>query len=122
MPSGVQYMEMSFVARESTWISSSIRKITGDLIPCLMLDNTSAVKIATNCSRKNSRRVQKKFHLINEMIVKQQLTLQWTIQKNRRQTDIFMKKLAKVKAQRFCKGNWNKGVAEGSVMENAIRF
>ncbi|MBW0508392.1 hypothetical protein O181_048107, partial [Austropuccinia psidii MF-1] len=97
-------MAMSFAAKTRTWISQNVAAITGKITPILLSDNQSAVKIATNSgSRKNSRHIQREFHLINELITNQQVRIKW-ITSGDQKADIFTKKLAKIKVNEFCKG------------------
>ncbi|MBW0471448.1 hypothetical protein O181_011163 [Austropuccinia psidii MF-1] len=99
-----EYMVMSFAAKTRTWISQNVAAITGKITPLLLSDNQSAVKIATNSgSRKNSRHIQREFHLINELITNQQVRIKW-IASGDQKADIFTKKLAKIKVNEFCKG------------------
>ncbi|MBW0462591.1 hypothetical protein O181_002306 [Austropuccinia psidii MF-1] len=92
-----EYMEMSFAARAGMCISQSITPITRRITPTLLLDNQLAVKITNDSgSRKNSRHIKCKFHLINEMIVNKEVTIKW-ITSREQKVDIFTKKQAKVK-------------------------
>ncbi|MBW0525811.1 hypothetical protein O181_065526 [Austropuccinia psidii MF-1] len=99
-----EYMAMSFAERERMWISQCVSPITGRIMPILLSDNQSAVKIASDSgSRKNSRHIKREFHLINKMIVNNKVTIKWITTREQR-ADIFTKKQAKVKVDEFCKG------------------
>ncbi|MBW0472233.1 hypothetical protein O181_011948 [Austropuccinia psidii MF-1] len=73
-----EYMAISLAAKAGTWISQNIAAITGNITPLLLSDNQSAVKIATNSwSRKNSRHIQREFHLINELVTNEHVPIKW---------------------------------------------
>ncbi|MBW0505952.1 hypothetical protein O181_045667 [Austropuccinia psidii MF-1] len=78
-----EYMAMSFAEKAGSWISQNISVITGNITPLLLSDNQSAVKIATNRgSRKNSRQIQHKFHLINELVTNEHVCIKWIASEN----------------------------------------
>ncbi|MBW0528188.1 hypothetical protein O181_067903 [Austropuccinia psidii MF-1] len=100
-----EYMAMSFAVRAGMWISQCVTPITARITPILLLHNQLAVKIANDSgSRKNLRHIKREFHLINEMIVNNKVTIKW-ITTREQKADIFTKKQAKVKVDdEFCKG------------------
>ncbi|MBW0540467.1 hypothetical protein O181_080182 [Austropuccinia psidii MF-1] len=96
-----EYMALSFAARAGMWISQAIGIAMPGLIPTLLSDNRAAIRIAENSgSRKNSRHIQREFHLVNELIIKNQVTITWVDSKNQK-ADIFTKRLGKLKVKKF---------------------
>ncbi|MBW0500194.1 hypothetical protein O181_039909 [Austropuccinia psidii MF-1] len=96
-----EYIALSFAARASMWLSHTIKIALPGMIPTLISDNKAAMKIAENSgSRKNSRHIQREFHLINELLTKNHVTIAWIDSENQR-ADIFTKKLGRLKVKKF---------------------
>ncbi|MBW0479252.1 hypothetical protein O181_018967 [Austropuccinia psidii MF-1] len=86
-----EYMALSFGAKEALWLLRNIEGVTGPIVPTILSDNQSAVKIAGNAgSRKRSRHIEREFHIINELIVKKRVRLEWVDTKNQL-ADIYKK-------------------------------
>ncbi|MBW0529651.1 hypothetical protein O181_069366 [Austropuccinia psidii MF-1] len=96
-----QYMALSFGEREALWLLHNIEVVVGQIVPTILLDNQSAVKIAGNVgSRKKSRHIEREFHIINELIVMKKVSLEWVPTRSQL-VDIFTKALGRIKLQTF---------------------
>ncbi|MBW0537860.1 hypothetical protein O181_077575 [Austropuccinia psidii MF-1] len=96
-----EYMALSFAARAGIWLSQTIGVIHKGIVPILISDNKAAIQIASDSgSKKNSRHIQREFHLINELLTKKQVMISWT-KSEEQKADIFTKKLGKLKVKRF---------------------
>ncbi|MBW0506608.1 hypothetical protein O181_046323 [Austropuccinia psidii MF-1] len=118
-----EYMALSFAAKESIWLINNFKEILQATRPTLLSDNKSAIQIADNASsRKKSRHIQHEFHIINELVVKKKVYLEWTDSGNQL-ADIFTKPLGKINVAKFQKSMedlWG-GVLKNpkKVLENA---
>ncbi|MBW0506605.1 hypothetical protein O181_046320 [Austropuccinia psidii MF-1] len=110
-----EYMALSFAGKESIWLINNFKEILQATRPTLLSDNKSAIQIADNASsRKKSRHIQRKFHIINEFVVKKKVYLEW-IDSGNQLADIFTKPLGKINVAKFQKsmeGLW------GGVLKN----
>ncbi|MBW0501019.1 hypothetical protein O181_040734 [Austropuccinia psidii MF-1] len=96
-----EYMALSFAARMGMWLSQMVKIALPDIVPTLISDNKAAIRIAENSgSQKNSRHIQREFHLINELLVKNHVAITWIDSENQ-QADIFTKKLGRLKVKKF---------------------
>ncbi|MBW0484569.1 hypothetical protein O181_024284 [Austropuccinia psidii MF-1] len=96
-----EYMALSFAAKEGLWLAQNIDGILGKIQPTLLSDNKSAIQIATNAvSRKKSRHIQREFHIINEMVIKGEVEIEW-IPTTEQMVDIYTKILGKAKVKDF---------------------
>ncbi|MBW0539433.1 hypothetical protein O181_079148 [Austropuccinia psidii MF-1] len=96
-----EYMALSFAARAGIWLSQAINTVFDGIVPTLISDNKAAIQIASDSgSRKNSRHIQREFHLINELLTTKRVTISW-IKSEDQKADIFTKRLGKLKIKRF---------------------
>ncbi|MBW0541875.1 hypothetical protein O181_081590, partial [Austropuccinia psidii MF-1] len=94
-----EYMAMSFASRACLWISQGLIGIAGHFTPTLLSDNKAAIQIVGDSgSRKNSRHIRQEFHLTNELLVTNQIKIQW-INTAKQKADIMTKALGKIKVQ-----------------------
>ncbi|MBW0527798.1 hypothetical protein O181_067513 [Austropuccinia psidii MF-1] len=73
-----EYMALSFAAKEGLWLAQNIDSTLGKLQPTFLSNNKSAIQIATNAaSRKKSRHIQREFYIINKMVIKKEVAIEW---------------------------------------------
>ncbi|MBW0535802.1 hypothetical protein O181_075517 [Austropuccinia psidii MF-1] len=96
-----EYMALSFGAKDALCLGRNIEGVVGQIIPTILSDNQSAMKIAGNAgSRKKSRHIEREFHIINELIVQEKVSLEW-VPTAFQLADIFTKALGRIKLKPF---------------------
>ncbi|MBW0511957.1 hypothetical protein O181_051672 [Austropuccinia psidii MF-1] len=96
-----EYIALSFAAKECLWISHLFASTTGHLIPYMLSDNKTAIRIANDSlSRKQTRHLIREFNLINEYIVRGKIHLDW-ISTNFQLADIMTKSIGSIKTKQF---------------------
>ncbi|MBW0500686.1 hypothetical protein O181_040401 [Austropuccinia psidii MF-1] len=99
-----EYMAISYSSKACLWIGQGLIGIAEHFTPTLLLDNKAAIQIAGDRgSRKNSRHIKGEFHLVNELLTKNQIKIGW-ISTEQQKADIMTKALGKNKLQRFYEG------------------
>ncbi|MBW0493248.1 hypothetical protein O181_032963 [Austropuccinia psidii MF-1] len=102
-----EYMALFLAARAGIWITQEMSAVQRGMIPTLLSDNKAAIQIATNSgSRKNSRHINREFHLINEMIITGQVSLDW-VKSEEQKADIFTKRLGRQKTTLLAHKQWS---------------
>ncbi|KAI7958341.1 hypothetical protein MJO29_006558 [Puccinia striiformis f. sp. tritici] len=88
-----EYMALSFALKDACYISSLLSGFLLLPSPLILSDNKAAVHISKDCgTRKEHRHVNCKFHIINELLYKEKVRLEW-ISTHLQQADIFTKAL-----------------------------
>ncbi|KAI7962876.1 hypothetical protein MJO28_000970 [Puccinia striiformis f. sp. tritici] len=96
-----EYMALSFASKDACYISSLLSGFFSLPSPLILSDNKAAVHISKDCgTRKEHRHVDREFHIINELLYKEKVRLEW-ISTHDQQADIFTKALGWRKVSNF---------------------
>lgn len=88
-----EYMALSFASKDACFLSSVLSHFLDIQPPLIRCDNRAAVQISSDCgTRKEHRHVDREFHVINELLFKKKVRLEW-ISTERQLADIFTKAL-----------------------------
>ncbi|KAI7935628.1 hypothetical protein MJO28_016499 [Puccinia striiformis f. sp. tritici] len=96
-----EYMALSFASKDACYISSLLSGFFTLPPPLILSDNKAAVHISKDCrTQKEHRHVDREFHIINELLYKEKVRLEW-ISTQDQQADIFTKALGWRKVSEF---------------------
>jgi hypothetical protein len=86
-------MALSFASKDASFLSSVLSSFFTLPPPLLLSDNKAAIHISSDCgTRKEHRHVDREFHIINELLYKKKVRLEW-VPTTEQLADIFTKAL-----------------------------
>jgi hypothetical protein len=71
-------MALSFASKDACFVSSLVGKFFPAQPPLMLSDNKAAIHISSDCAtRKEHQHVDREFHVINELLFKKAVRLEW---------------------------------------------